>query len=220
MTQITRARARAWLLRYLPAEALGTVAAVAGAWYAHEATGSLAVAALVGSLAETVGYYTPVVVRAVHGHAVSPRVRAIRTAHGRGRAALATAWLSLRSIAVEFGPAELVDTLLVRPALLWTAGSLWGPNPGAWLAGKLVADAVFYAIAIVSFETGRRIILPGAEPTDATAAGPATHGDASAGAATAGPATSDAAPHRAGTPARSTVRPGALARPLITGGSR
>jgi len=33
--------------------------------------------------------------------------------------------------------------------------------------GKLAADALFYAIAIVSFELGRRVILPGggAEPS-------------------------------------------------------
>ncbi|WP_177232091.1 hypothetical protein [Agromyces sp. CF514] len=192
MTSIPRARARTWLLRYLPSEVLGTVAALAGAWATHEATGSLALAALVGSLAETVGYYTPVVVRAVRGHAGSGRVRAIRAAHGRGRATLAIAWLALRSIAVEFGPAELVDSLLVRPALLWMAGALWGPNPGAWLVGKLVADAVFYAIAIVSFESGRRIILP----------------------APARPAPSRTASARTATPS------GPLARPLIPGASR
>ena len=64
----------------------------------------------------------------------------------------------------EFGPAELVDSFLVRPALLWAASALWGPNLGAWLIGKLAADAVFYVVAIVSFETGRRLILPDGGP--------------------------------------------------------
>ncbi|KQM82818.1 hypothetical protein [Agromyces sp. Leaf222] len=155
----TRGRARDWLARYLPLEVCGTLAAMLGAWLAFDASGSLAVAALAGSLAESVGYYGIVVVRAARGHAASARVQRL----GGVRAMLATTWLTLRSVAVEFGPAELVDSVLVRPALLWAASAAWGANPGAWLAGKLAADAVFYAIAIVSFELGRRVILPSAE---------------------------------------------------------
>ena len=47
----------------------------------------------------------------------------------------------------EFGPAELLDTLLIRPAAL-TLGVFLLPDP-LWglLAGKVFADIVFYAIA-------------------------------------------------------------------------
>ncbi|MET4157342.1 hypothetical protein [Agromyces sp. PvR057] len=162
-----RARARGWLLRYLPLEVCGTIAALVGAWLAFDASGSLAVAALVGSLAESVGYYAIVVVRTARGHAASDRVLRLG---GGVRAALATSGLTLRSVAVEFGPAEVVDSVLVRPALLWAAGAVWGANPGAWLLGKLAADAVFYAIAIVSFELGRRIVLPSASASASAAA--------------------------------------------------
>ncbi|ANJ26316.1 hypothetical protein [Agromyces aureus] len=157
-----RGRARVWLRRYLPLEVCGTIAALLGAWVAYEASGSLAIAAIAGSLAESVGYYALVVVRAARDHAASVRVRRVRAGRGRGRAALVTAWLTIRSVAVEFGPAELVDSVLVRPALLWAASAALGANPWAWLVGKLAADAVFYAIAIVSFELGRRVILPDA----------------------------------------------------------
>ena len=54
-------------------------------------------------------------------------------------------------LVAEFGVAELLDTLLLRPALLlagvWLLGDpLWG-----LLAGKVVADIVFYAIAAGAF---------------------------------------------------------------------
>ncbi|WP_157415234.1 hypothetical protein [Agromyces allii] len=169
-----RGRARVWLLRYLPLEVCGTIAALLGAWYAYEASGSLAIAALAGSLAESVGYYTLVVVRAVRGHAASARVLRVRGRDGRGRAALVTAGLTLRSVAVEFGPAEIVDSVLVRPALLWAASAALGAHPWAWLVGKLAADAVFYAIAIVSFELGRRVILPAETGASAPAQSPAS----------------------------------------------
>jgi hypothetical protein len=51
----------------------------------------------------------------------------------------------------EFGPAELLDTLLIRPAAL-TLGVWLLPDP-IWglLAGKVVADVIFYAVAAGSF---------------------------------------------------------------------
>jgi len=146
-----------WIARYLPLEVLGTVAAVAGAAAAYEASRSLVAAAVVGTVAEGVGYYALVVVRGIRGHLASTRVRR-RT--GAARHALVAVALTLRGLVAEFGAAEAVDTFLVRPALLVAATSLLGPNPTGWLVGKLAADAVFYAIAIVSFETGRRLILP------------------------------------------------------------
>ena len=157
MSTIDRHRVRVWVMRYLPLEVLGTLASLGGAWIAYRASGSLAVAAIAGALGESVGYYALVVVRDARGHQASSRVRLLS---GRGRRAWAVTWLTARSVVAEFGPAELVDSFFVRPALLWAASALWGANLGAWLVGKLAADAVFYLVAIVSFETGRRLILP------------------------------------------------------------
>lgn len=177
-----RARAWSWVGRYLPLEVLGTITALVAASVAYRVSGSLVVAAIAGTLGENVGYYALVVVRAVRGHAGSRRVQRLP---GRGRRAWATAWLAARSVAAEFGPAELVDSLLVRPVLLWAAAATWGAHPAAWFAGKLAADAVFYAIAIVSFETGRRVILPDGGRV-ATAAGDAASGHVASGRAGSG----------------------------------
>jgi len=168
MSTIDRVRVKGWVLRYLPLEVLGTIAALVAAWAAYEASGSLAIAAIAGSLGESVGYYALVIVRSARGHAASARVRLLP---GVARRAWATTWLTARSVAAEFGPAELVDTILVRPALLWAASAIWGAAPVAWLVGKLAADVVFYTVAIASFEAGRRIILPdGGRSSEASAA--------------------------------------------------
>src|SRR5262249_38397174 len=53
----------------------------------------------------------------------------------------------LRGLALEFGPAEALDTFLLRPALLYAGVALTGGAAGA-LLGKLAADGVFYALAI------------------------------------------------------------------------
>ena len=59
-------------------------------------------------------------------------------------------------LVAEFGVAELLDTLLIRPAALMLGVWLL-PDP-LWglLAGKVVADIVFYAIAAGAFTVTAR----------------------------------------------------------------
>ena len=126
MSSIDRPRVRGWVVRYLPLEVLGTLAALGSAWIAYRVSGSLAVAAIAGALGESVGYYAMVVVRGARGHLASMRVRRLA---GRGRRAWAATWLTARSVAAEFGPAEVVDSFLVRPGLLWAASLALGRQP-------------------------------------------------------------------------------------------
>jgi hypothetical protein len=56
--------------------------------------------------------------------------------------------VSVRNLAIEFGLAELLDSLLLRPMLTWGALA-WADNPAMGFAlGKVLADALFYAPAI------------------------------------------------------------------------
>ena len=63
-----RGRIAGWVARYLPLELLGTASAIAGAWVSFEASGSLIVAAVVGTIAEGVGYYALALARAGQLH--------------------------------------------------------------------------------------------------------------------------------------------------------
>ena len=55
--------------------------------------------------------------------------------------------------------AELVDTLLVRPGLIYLAAGWAGSNVVAGLLiGKLLADVGFYAVVIPSYELRKRLM--------------------------------------------------------------
>lgn len=131
-------RPLALLRRYGPLELAGTAGALAAAWGAHAVTGSLAAAAVAGTAGENAGFYGLAAVAAIRRHAErgwrSPRV------------ALRVGWRAARDLAVEFGPAELVDSFWARPGLMYALGAWLGVGPGV-VAGKLAADVVFYAVA-------------------------------------------------------------------------
>jgi selenocysteine lyase/cysteine desulfurase len=127
-----------WLRRYLPAELTCTITALLGAWLAAALTGSPAVAAVAGTWGENLGFYGMMLSRelAQRGPRSLPAI--------------------IRDLVLEFGVAEALDSLLLRPALMY-AGMLLAPNTGfGVIAGKLAADLVFYVPTIISYELLRR----------------------------------------------------------------
>jgi hypothetical protein len=48
--------------------------------------------------------------------------------------------LTLRSVAVEFGPAELVDSVAIRPAAFYVGPPVFDSTVGGWIFGKLISD--------------------------------------------------------------------------------
>lgn len=146
-----RDRLRDWRDRYLLAEVLGTLAALLTGTAVYARTGSLATAALAASLGETAGFYTGIVIRAAPGvlrrHA---QVRGWRRVPLTLRAALAEA--------SDYALAEVLDTLLIRPGLIYVASTWSGAGLlFGLLAGKLVADVAFYAVVIPAYEVRRRL---------------------------------------------------------------
>lgn len=141
-----------WARRYLPAE----VAAVLGLLVAAGLGRLWSLAppglALVASLTSGVGFYA---VLAVGVHREQRRVGAPRP--GRRTAFLLVA---------EFGPSELLDSLLVRPGAMWLALVLLDSDGAALLLGKIVADLVFYTAAGIAFTLTVRTGLR--EPTATT----------------------------------------------------
>jgi hypothetical protein len=128
-----------WIVRYLPAEIVGTAAMVLAGLAVTVWTDAPALIALAALLGESIGFYT---VLAITIYAEQSAVSA------NWRRAVARTFLLLLA---EFGPAELLDSLLIRPAALMVGVWLL-PDP-VWglLAGKVVADVIFYAIAAGAF---------------------------------------------------------------------
>jgi hypothetical protein len=134
-------RAMGWLRRYLPAELLGTAATLLCAMAAMALWHNQAVAAVAGTWAENLAYYGLIVAR---------DLRAC------GRRSPGAALATLRDIVLEFGPAELLDSALIRPAALYAGMALAPSFTLGIVAGKLAADLVFYLPTIISYELLRR----------------------------------------------------------------
>jgi ornithine decarboxylase len=142
-------RIRYWINRYLPSELTGTALSLVTAWATFTLTDSLLAAAVAGTIGESIGFYGVSIARSFveqwreidSGHPARTRVSLVRTA-----------WLTV----VEFGPAEIIDTVLVRPTLMYAGPVVLGIPLAGWIAGKLSADVVFYVVAACSITLGRR----------------------------------------------------------------
>ena len=123
---------------------MGTVTALAGSFALFRWTGSELAAAYGGALGENVGFYGTMLLREFRADARS--AGAAGTHYGARAAAVTGAKLLL-----EFGPAELLDSLLIRPLTMGLATRFLGGGAGV-IVGKLAADVTFYLPVIVSYE--------------------------------------------------------------------
>ena len=130
-----------------------------GAAITYGITGSVAAAAVVATVGASVGYYAAAYVAAVRtayrAQLASSRVSRAFTANGR----------ALRSVAIEFGPAEVIDSLIIRPLAFYFGPMLFGGMVAGWIFAKLVADVGFYVLAIFSYErfTGLLVVRRNSE---------------------------------------------------------
>ena len=130
-----------WVRRYLPAELAGTTAAVAAAVVtAGAGEGAVAV---VASWVESIAFYTVMT------------ARELRRADLARQPKLHRAFSAVRDTTTEFGVAEVADTLVLRPLLMYAFIAPLGVVSGV-LAGKIATDVVFYALAIAAYELRER----------------------------------------------------------------
>jgi hypothetical protein len=113
---------------------LALVGAFAGYAAGGVLWGTAAAAALSAAAGDNAGYYGLLLAR-------EARSRGVATA--------------VRNLLVEFGPAELLDGALIRPACMALGAAALGPVAGVVVA-KLAADVVFYVPVIFTYEATRR----------------------------------------------------------------
>lgn len=144
-----KTRLREWLRRYLPAELLSAVATLVAAGLAMRATNSGLRAALAGTWAGNLAYF---------GLLLAQDVRLARRVRRQRRQAYTwrTFGQNLRALAVEFGAAEVLDSLFIRPALLYYLPRWLGHFGAGILAAKLLADVTFYIPAIMGYELSKK----------------------------------------------------------------
>ena len=148
-----RRKLREWVRRYLPAEIIGTLTALAAALTVHAVSGSLISAAIAGTIGESLGYYGCIAVHEVRYYDARHRD------HGTLRRRWLTGTRTVRAMLIEFGPAELVDSLLARPLFMYLMPSLLHNFTAGIVAGKVAADVIFYGIAICAYELKQRYLL-------------------------------------------------------------
>ncbi len=78
----------------------------------------------------------------------------VRT-HGRPYT-LGTFGRNVRALVVQFGPAEALDSQLIRPTLMYWLPRWLHSVPQGILVAKFAADITFYIPAIISYELSKR----------------------------------------------------------------
>lgn len=145
-----KSKRREWLRRYVPAEVLGTITALIGAWTVYAHTGSYVAATASGWFGEGIGFYGYFIVTELLSNSRRYREHSILK-----RTSLAIAAASTNLI-VEFMPAEILDNFIIRPFLMYLVPHYIHPYPVGFLVGKFGADIIFYALAIVGYEARKR----------------------------------------------------------------
>jgi len=140
---------REWLRRYLPAELLSGAATLVAAGLVRRATHSSLRAAWAATWAGNVAYFGLLLAQDVY--------RARRARHRRERPyTWRTFGHNLRALAVEFGLAEVLDSFLIRPALMYYLPRWLGHFTAGILLAKVLADVTFYVPAILSYELSKK----------------------------------------------------------------
>jgi hypothetical protein len=135
-----------WVKRFLPAEIVGTLAAITSAWVASSLDVHRVGIAFAASIAETVGFYLTIMVT----DALLIR-KEFKRQH-RSMTLSALLFTTLKNMVLDFGIAELADSFLVRPFFMYVF-PLWLNDYSAGIvAGKIASDLVFYVPVIVAGE--------------------------------------------------------------------
>ncbi len=131
-----------WLKRYLPSEIAGTITALIAAYGAKYYGSSLLVIAYAGSIGEAFGFYSIIFIQQIitekkkHDHSLK----------------FQNYLIIIASMLMEFGPAGLLDDLLIRPFFMYWFPILFNNFSLGIIAGKIAGDICFYFLAILSYE--------------------------------------------------------------------
>lgn len=142
-------KSKEWLKRYLPAEIVGTVTAIAAASVVHLFSENYILIAYAGSIGEAIGFYITVFVQ-----------QSLIVFRRRNATNEPFSFLDLTKIigtmVLEFGPAGIIDGLLLRPFFMFLFPILLKNFTIGILVGKIVGDVTFYFLVILSYEMKKR----------------------------------------------------------------
>jgi len=142
-------KVKEWLQRYLPAEILSIIFTLISTWLVFEWTHNAITTALAGTWGGNIGYFGYIL--------VSDILNSInKCKNNNQKYSWINLWINIKALVIEFGVAELVDSLLIRPALMYYFPIWLGNLSLGVIAAKLAADVTFYIPAIISYELGKK----------------------------------------------------------------
>ena len=137
-------RLKSWIKRYGFAEIFGTITAYIGFIFLDFLNGNPILAVYGGVIGESIGFYGTMLVRELmHNLSVSNKI-------GK-RYIWVASFKTLEKLLIEFGPAEALDTFVIRPFTMNFGVKFLGKGIGIF-AGKITTDIIFYIPTIISFE--------------------------------------------------------------------
>ncbi len=142
-----------WLKRYFIAELLGTLISLAFAYTTFLNAHNYLVATAAGLVGEGIGFY---------GYFISHELLTNHKTYRhlpllkKLKNILST---TSTNLIVEFVPAEIADSIFIRPFLMFYVPHIIKPYPLGFIVGKFSADALFYVFAITGYEFKKRYIL-------------------------------------------------------------
>lgn len=138
-----------WVKRYLLADIISTILSLGTAWGLMESTGDRVLSAFVGSAVASISFYGII--------AISDVRKSIRKHKNENRKYKIKSFLiDFRNLIIEFGPAELLDVLAVRPFFMYLIPTLTGNFLIGTFIGKMIADVIFFIPAIIMFELRKK----------------------------------------------------------------
>jgi len=140
-----------WVKRYAPAEVFALIGAFLGAGAGLFLTNNLIVSAYCAAFGENIFYYGLIIIRDMHNsHKEHKKVNKKYT--------LLSFAKNIRDLIIEFGPAETLDSLLIRPFCMYLFPIVVGNFYLGILVGKLVADITFYGPTIIGYEFRKKYL--------------------------------------------------------------
>jgi hypothetical protein len=133
----------AWRKRFLLAELCGASLAVAASWFANHFFANAVIAAYAGAAGDTIGFYMPIIIQ--DATALRKKLHA-----GDSYFTWRSVLLLIKTMLLEFGPAEIIDSLFLRPFFMYYLPILFHNYTLGILAGKLAGDIMFYITVTIS----------------------------------------------------------------------
>lgn len=138
---------REWLKRYWLAEVIGLMVSVLLGNIVFFLSGNNIIAAYCATWAENLGYYGTILRKDI-------KARKKKDKEHSAKRILKV----LRNIAIEFGPAEYIDSFIVRPFYLATLPYFIPNYSLALIVGNILANITFYLPTILSHEARKKVL--------------------------------------------------------------